>query len=89
MSDIGEFWKIIKEDQRKQRQSNREHFIDQLGYVGKIGFEVEPISEYQFRINDVLDIFPSNRKFHDLKNNKRGRYNDFLKFVQKFFKENT
>lgn len=35
---------------------------------------VKALTEYQFRINNRLDIYPRNQKWHDIKNNTRGDY---------------
>jgi hypothetical protein len=43
---------------------------------------------FQFRVNDVLDLYPTNCRFHNLRTNKRGSYpayseTEFLEFVTK------
>ena len=50
------------------------------------GFEVKKFTDYQYRINKVLDIFPTSQYYHDIKNNKRGDYRNLIGFVESFFK---
>lgn len=37
------------------------------------GHKVERLSDYQFRINDCIDIYPTSNKYHALKTQKRGK----------------
>ena len=39
----------------------------------------------QYRINDVLDIYPRRKKWHSLSSGKRGKYFDLEDFVKGFF----
>lgn len=50
------------------------------------GLQIKKITEWQYRINGVLDLYPVNRRFHDLKKNRRGDYNDFVSFTLRFFR---
>lgn len=47
-------------------------------------YTVEYLTEYQWRINGVVDIYPTNRKWHDIKKNKRGEYRDMHGFLAKY-----
>lgn len=33
--------------------------------------------EWHIRVEDIMDIFPTNRKYHLLKNDERGTFNDY------------
>ena len=48
-------------------------------------YEVKYLSPYQWRINGALDLYIQSRRYHDIKNNKRGDYRDMHKFLKKFF----
>lgn len=47
-------------------------------------YEVYQLSEYHFRINRRLDIWPSSKKWYDLKTMAKGQYEDLEKFVKHF-----
>lgn len=47
-------------------------------------YEVYQLSEYHFRINRRLDIWPSSKKWYDLKTTAKGQYEDLEKFVKLF-----
>lgn len=48
-------------------------------------YSVKYLTEYQWRINDVVDIYPVNRRYHILETNKRGDYRDMHHFLSKLF----
>ncbi len=68
-----------------QRSSRRVSFLPQLI---EEGFTVKKLTDYQYRVNEVLDIYPTNAKYHDIKRNKRGSFRgqNVCMFVRKFFK---
>lgn len=41
-----------------------------------LGLEVEQLNSFHFRVCGVLDFYPTNRRFHNLKTNQRGFYYD-------------
>ena len=45
-------------------------------------YQVQRLTQYQYRINGILDIYPVNKRWHDLRNGDRGSYDEMLKFVQ-------
>lgn len=47
-------------------------------------FEVYQLSDYHFRINNRLDIWPSSKKWYDLKTGMKGEYGDLEKFTKSF-----
>lgn len=82
---------LIAEQKRrdKQEQIYEQKKSDQLEADLKVlqgvGFEIKDLNNsYQYRINGKLDIFPTNRNYHDIKNNKRGGYKNLVGFVKNF-----
>ena len=49
-------------------------------------YRVQYLTEYQWRINDEVDIYIVNRKYHILKSGKRGDYRDMFDFLRTYFK---
>jgi hypothetical protein len=45
-------------------------------------YEVQRLTQYQYRINGVIDIYPVNKRWHDLRNQERGSYGELIQFVQ-------
>ncbi len=47
-------------------------------------YKVQPFSDIHFRINDRLDVWPSTKKWYDLKTQRKGVYEELESFVKKF-----
>ena len=44
-------------------------------------YSVKYLTDHQWRINDTIDIYPTNRRYHNLKTQERGDYQDMHKFL--------
>jgi len=53
-----------------------------FGVLTKLGYEIKALSDYQFRVNGILDIYITNHRYHDLRNNERGDYESLTSFVK-------
>jgi hypothetical protein len=91
-SEDGEMWKQIREESREHRHDKQnwsKELLDQ--WCLDNGVELRSIAEWQFRLtkaNKKIDIYPQRQKYHNLKNNTRGRYKDLIEFVANHFKNN-
>lgn len=72
-------------DERVNSQEN--FYLDLMNRLRRLGYEVHQFTPYQFRIEGRLDVYPVNRKWHDIKSNKRGSYGDVIEFVRTFFND--
>lgn len=50
------------------------------------GYKIDRLTPYQWRINDRLDLFPTNRKYHDTFTNERGDWQGALDIVRRILK---
>ena len=68
-------------------QTNYELIEEQLESLKdqKLIFHWKEMSPGQYRINDVLDLYPAHHKWHSLPSSKRGKYYDLVDFVGGFF----
>src|SRR5262245_27159045 len=73
-----ELWREYRRAQQ-QRRADRlpPRTAEILALRGK-GFHVEALTDYQFRVDGALDLFPIHRRFHDLKRQQRGGYQNVL-----------
>lgn len=62
--------KTIGREAAKPRTPYGGTLIEELSEV----FTVKKITPYQYRINGVLDLFPTNDKYHHITKNERGTY---------------
>jgi hypothetical protein len=84
--DESELWRQHKADMKEMREKRRESFADIFEFLKAQGFEVKYLTPYQVRINNVVDIYPSNKRFHHLKNGKRGDLRMKLSRIPKVIK---
>lgn len=87
MSETVETFKAMKSFFRKERSQRRDEQIPDLLKLADQGYDIRVVNEagYQFRVNGRLDIYPTNKRWHDLKKNKRGGYESLLDFIPSFF----
>jgi hypothetical protein len=48
---------------------------EKLDILAAHDYRVQALTQYQYRINGVIDIYPVNRRWHDLRSGQRGNYN--------------
>lgn len=53
-----------------------------------LDFAVHQFSEYHFRINGRLDVWPTSRKYYDIKSHQKGTYHDLERLAKDLFAEN-
>jgi len=75
----------MREEQKKRRADRlpiRQHEIESL-----VGVTVRKLTDYQYRINEVIDVYPIHRRWHELKGGKRGVYpvEGLQQFINKKF----
>lgn len=83
LNEETEFWREQREQykvRRAKRLPIRQKQIESLAPE----YKIEKKSEYHYRINDVLDVFPVNNKYHVLALNKRGKYNNINNLLRRY-----
>lgn len=78
--------KPILHESKEIVRARRKSYLPELE---ELGYTVERKTEYQFRINGVLDIYPTNAKFHNIKTGKRGSFagQNLATFVRRYLGE--
>ena len=66
---------------RKLRDTDWEIIHEKLDVLIAQNYQVEALTDYQFRVNGVLDIYPVNRRWHDLRSGGRGFYYELIAFI--------
>jgi len=75
-----QFW---NEYFRERRTARREADTVEIEKMKAAGMDVRQITEYQFRFWDFLDVYPTNRRWHNIKTGKRGGYGDICNLIEK------
>lgn len=58
----------------RSRVERRADEVHQIEALRERGYKVVSLTPYQFRVNDRLDLYPTRRRFHNLRTNQRGAY---------------
>lgn len=56
-----------------------------LKRLAKDGFQVKELTPYQYRINEALDVFITNDRFHNIKTGERGDFTSIKKLCKELF----
>ena len=80
MSD--ETWTQWKHDQQKRRAKRLPVRTEEILALKLQGYEVEQKTEYHFRINGRVDVWPIHNRWHDLKTQERGGAKNLAIFVK-------
>ncbi len=84
---MSEDWDSFKSDSNAAKKLRRERGEGLIWELMDEGYEFEELNPYQFRINDQIDLYPTNSKYHVLKTNKRGYYTE--KNLSQIIKDNV
>lgn len=88
MGESSEIYEAMREERRERAEARREESAIVFLELAHAGFKVRAMTEYHYRINERLDIYPTGTKWHDIETGKRGFYRGPQKlkaFVEKFF----
>lgn len=75
-------YRQAQKERRAARLPKRQATIERLASEG---FKVDKKTEYHYRINGRLDIYPIHHRYHDIVTNKRGTFQAIHSFVHGFF----
>ena len=86
-NEISEMWKDYRERQKERRQKRLPVRTKEIIDLRNKGFKIEQKSEYHFRINDILDVWPTHNRWHYLKENSRGGFGHIRGLIERFTKK--
>lgn len=76
-------WKAFNAENNVRKINRRKEQTEEITRLAQKGFLVVKITDYQYRINAILDIYPTNKKFHNIATGKRGKYFFLSQLIQK------
>lgn len=82
-------WKTMREIDLERKARKRATETDTLLTLRNDGFIIHAFTLYHYRVNDVIDIYPTSKKYYDRVSKKWGRYRDIIDFVHNFFPKKT
>jgi hypothetical protein len=85
------FYRANRErDQKKKQEAWGKLYPKIDDWVEKLkkdGFTVRMIEFYQYRVNEILDVFPMSKRYFDIKGKHWGYFDNLPMFVREFFKK--
>lgn len=75
-------WDWYKSDQWKRRQKRLPIRSQRILDLRRRGYTVEQKTEWHFRVNGRIDLWPIHNRWHDLETNERGGAKDLAIFVK-------
>jgi hypothetical protein len=82
-NEITEMWRAARREQQDRRHARLPVRTAEIEALRANGYTVQRLTDYQFRINGRLDLFPIHRRWHDIKANRRGSYVSALAIVKR------
>jgi hypothetical protein len=76
-------WKEYKTKLREERKLRRGPRITEIMGLAKLGHKVVHLTPYQYRINNEVDVYPTNNRYCILRFNRWGGYNNVTEFIIK------
>lgn len=73
-NETTEWWRQVRHDQAERRRVRRERAATDILALQHHGYLVNRLTAYQYRIDGVLDLFPTSTRYHHLPTNRRGGY---------------
>lgn len=89
MGDVGDAFRAMNEA-GKEHRTDKQNWSRELleHWCLENGVEMKAIADWQFRLqrkDRKIDIYPQRQKWHNLKNNSRGKYKDLISFIAQHF----
>jgi len=83
-NEVTEMWREVRHERQAERADARATWTAAIEALRALGWDVERITEYQFRVNKTLDLYPTRRRFHHIPTGRRGFYRQPLEIVYRF-----
>jgi len=70
-------WRQLRVRRRGIREIYEAFNLPQFGILS-----IQELTRYQIRLNDVLDLYPTGQKWHDIKTGERGIYVNVISLLR-------
>ena len=82
----GDDWHAYRFEQQRRREQRLPIRTEAIMALRRQGYTVEQHTEYQFRVNGRLDLYPIHNRWHDLRTQERGGTRDLAVFTKERFR---
>jgi hypothetical protein len=81
-----EDYKQYREAQQQRRKERLPKRTQEILDLENNGYKVRKLSDYQYRVNEQIDLYPIHRNYHHIRLQKRGNYKNALELIQKYIR---
>lgn len=67
-------WRAYRQAQQARRHIRLPQRTAEIEALRSCNFRVRRLTDFQFRVDERLDLYPIHRRYHDVKTGKRGTY---------------
>lgn len=85
-NEVSEAWREYRRAQQQRRGDRLGPRVEEIEALRGKGFTVQRMSDYQFRIDGALDLYPIHRRYHHFESRKRGDYKNPLTVAVRFIR---
>lgn len=75
-NETNEMWREYEQAQRERRAARLPIRTQEILDLRGDNFDVRPLTEFQFRVDGRLDLYPTHRRYHDITSGHRGTYHN-------------
>jgi hypothetical protein len=77
MGDMAEDFRALRGHQRKRKAAEMPAKIEAILALKQAGYSVRVMSDgWHYRVNNRIDLYPVRQRWHDIRRNVRGWYDD-------------
>ena len=73
---MGDYWKDYGDIQQKRRRGRLQTGMREIVRLREFGYSVERKTDFQWRVNEEVDLYPIHKRYHVLRTGKRGDYHN-------------
>lgn len=81
-NEDGELFRQMREAQQARRAERLPGRQKEIEALSELGYDVKKLTNYQYRVNGIYDLYPIHNRWHNLKTNKRGGAKNLSEFIK-------
>lgn len=89
MGDVGDTFRVMRAKQKENKARYKEVWTKKIEGLRRFGFDIQEFTPTHFRVAGFLDIFPVNRRYHDIRKNERGKYESLAPFIIEYLRHES
>lgn len=87
MGDMAEDFRALREYRKEERAAAQKTGQAAILALTQDGFKVQQLTDYHYRVDGRLDLFPIRRRYHDIRTGRRGGYQDPKQVAERILRE--